>query len=353
MSATAISPLDRLYAAGLAWARPGAGSLAARISAPKCAVIDLWPSKRANSPPPFAKSWNSRMLPLAVGARIWDWRPAPWPADRMTRFAWFAIPMFCAAAFGAQPTQLDAGYGQMYNLQFAEAHKTFEEWQRQHPDDPMGFVSDGAAYLFSEFERLHILESEFFTHDQHFITDNKLTPDPVVKRQFDAALDKTLQLAARTPKNDNAMFAALLAGGLRSDYTALIDKRYMMSFKEMKASRQQAERLLAINPQYSDAWLAVGVENYMLSIKPLFVRWFLRMAGGETDRLEGIAKLKITAEKGRYLAPFARLLLAVVALRDHDASRARELLAPLAQQYPHNQLYRQELARINSGNATQ
>jgi tetratricopeptide (TPR) repeat protein len=224
----------------------------------------------------------------------------------MTRFAWFAIPMFCAAAFGAQPTQLDAGYGQMYNLQFAEAHKTFEEWQRQHPDDPMGFVSDGAAYLFSEFERLHILESEFFTHDQHFITDNKLTPDPVVKRKFDAALDKTLQLAARTPTNDNAMFAALLAGGLRSDYTALIDKRYMMSFKEMKASRQQAERLLAINPQYSDAWLAVGVENYMLSIKPLFVRWFLRMAGGETDRLEGIAKLKITAEKGRYLAPFAR-----------------------------------------------
>jgi len=271
----------------------------------------------------------------------------------MPHFAWFAIPLLCAAAFGAQPTPLDAGYRQMYNLQFAEAHQTFEEWQRQHPDDPMGFVSDAAAYLFSEFDRLHILQAEFFTHDQHFITDNKLTPDPAVKRKFDAALDKTLKLSARPPRSDNSMFAALLAGGLRSDYSALIDKRYMTSFKEMKAARQQAERLLAVNPQFYDAWLAVGVENYMLSIKPLFVRWFLRIAGGETDRAAGIAKLKLTAENGRYLAPFARLLLAVVALRDHDVNRARELLAPLTKEYPHNQLYRQELARLNAGSATQ
>ena len=179
----------------------------------------------------------------------------------MPRLAWLALPVFCAAVCGAQPTPIDEGYRQMYDLQFVEAHRTFEEWQRLHPDDPMGFVSDGAAYLFSEFGRLHILEAEFFTHDQHFITDNKLTPDPVVKRRFDTALDTALKLAARSPKSENSMFAALLAGGLRSDYTALIDKRYMASFKEMKASRQQAERLLAVNPQFYDAWLAVGVEN--------------------------------------------------------------------------------------------
>jgi len=269
----------------------------------------------------------------------------------MPRFAWFAFPVFCSALCGAQPTQLDEGYRQMYDLQFSDAHRTFEEWQRQHPDDPMGFVSDGAAYLFSEFGRLHILEAEFFTHDQHFITDHKLTPHPAVKKKFDAALDMTLQLSARSPQSANSMFAALLASGLRSDYTALIEKRYMMSFKEMKASRQQAERLLAVNPQCYDAWLAVGVENYMLSIKPLFVRWFLKMAGGETDRLAGIAKLKLTAEKGRYLAPFARLLLGVVALRDHDVNRAREILTALTKEYPDNPLYPLELARLNAGSA--
>ncbi len=241
---------------------------------------------------------------------------------------------------------LDAGYRQMYNLQFREAHETFYEYQIQRPDDPMGPVSDAAAYLFSEFDRLHILQSEFFTHDQHFITDNKLTPDPAVKQKFEAALAKARDLASRS-RDDNAVFASILAGGLHSDYLALIEKRYVASFKEMKAARLQAERLLARKPQFYDAWLAVGVENYMLSIKPVVVRWFLRLGGGETDRDLGIQKLKLTAEKGHYLAPFARLLLAVAALRDNDKNRARDLLTGLTRDYPHNPLYRLELARID------
>jgi tetratricopeptide (TPR) repeat protein len=267
----------------------------------------------------------------------------------MPRPGLLSIPLLCAAAAlgHAQPTLLDAGYRQMYNLQFAEAHQSFEQWQRQHPDDPMGFVSDAAAYLFSEFDRLHILQSEFFTHDQHFVTDHKLTPDPMLKLRFEAALATTRQLAARTPGDKNAMFASLLAGG-HSDYVALIDKRYVASFKEMKASRQEAERLLAADPGYCDAWVAVGVENYMLSIKPLIVRWVLRAAGGQADRDLGIEKLRLTAAKGHYLAPFARLLLAVAAMREGDAPQARALLTGLAQEFPRNPLFPQELERLNA-----
>jgi hypothetical protein len=54
----------------------------------------------------------------------------------------------------------------------------------------------------------------------------------------------------------------------------------------------------------------------------------------------------MTAEKGYYLAPFARLLLAVAALRDKDSGTAKTLLAGLANQFPRNQLYVKELARI-------
>ena len=91
-----------------------------------------------------------------------------------------------------------------------------------------------------------------------------------------------------------------------------------------------AEKLLAKDPNLCDAWIAVGVENYMLSIKPAPVRWVLRLTGAQTDRGVGIEKLKLAAEKGHYLAPFARLMLAVVALRDSDPTRARELLSGLA-----------------------
>jgi hypothetical protein len=132
----------------------------------------------------------------------------------------------------------------------------------------MGPASDGAAFLFAEFDGMHILQSEFFIHDQHFVTDHKLTPDPALKAQFDGAIDAARRLASRAPNHANAMFASVLASGLHSNYLALIEKRYGASFKEMKAARLQAEKLLAGNPGLYDAWLAVGVENYMLSTKP-------------------------------------------------------------------------------------
>ena len=241
---------------------------------------------------------------------------------------------------------LDAGYRQMYNLQFDQAHRTFAEWERLHPEDPMGPVSDAAAYLFTEFDRLHILQSEFFVNDDHFYTDRTLTPDLELKQKFMAALDKASALALRAPQDPDAMFAAVLSLGLRSDYLALIEKRYTASFKEMKAARTQAEQLLASHPDYYDAWIAIGVENYMLSVKPAPLRWLLRLSGGQTDRALGIEKLRLTAEKGHYLSPFARLLLAVAALRDRDKGRARDLLAALAHEFPNNRLYVQELASL-------
>ena len=258
---------------------------------------------------------------------------------------------WASAASPSVETPLEQGYRHMYNLEFDQAHQSFGTWQALHPQDPLGPASDAAAYLFAEFDRLHILQSEFFTHDQHFITDNKLTADPVVKRKFDAALDQARKLARRAPSEPNSMFAVLLASGLNSDYMALVEKRYATSFQEMKKARLQAERLLAANPNYADAWVAVGVENYMLSIKALPLRWLLRLAGGETNKALGVQKLKLVAERGHYLAPFARLLLAVVNLRDNNVARAREILEGLAREYPMNPLYVQELARLATPSA--
>jgi hypothetical protein len=84
----------------------------------------------------------------------------------------------------------------------------------------------------------------------------------------------------------------------------------------------------------------------MLSVKPAPVRWLLRIGGGQTDRSLGIEKLKLTAEKGRYLAPFAQMMLAVAAIRDNNTRQAKDLLVVLAAQYPRNPLYRQEIARL-------
>jgi len=126
----------------------------------------------------------------------------------------------------------------------------------------------------------------------------------------------------------------------------LIEKKNMAGLSYMKSGRQLAQQLLTLDPSCYDAYLAVGVENYLLSLNSAPVRWLLRIGGAETNKQEGIAKLRLTAEKGHYLAPYARLLLAVAALRDRDRETARRILASLSEEFPQNQLYRNELARL-------
>ncbi len=250
----------------------------------------------------------------------------------------------------AQSTLLDNGFHQMYDLQFDEAHRSFHQWMDQHPEDPMGPVCDAAAYLFAELDRLHILQSEFFLHDDEFVNRAKPSADPKLKQSFDAALAHAQSLTdralAKNPRDPNAQFASLMRLGLRSDYLALIEKRYVASLSDVKQSRATAEKLIAENPGFGDAYLAIGVENYLLSLKPAPLRWFLRLDGAQTDKQRGLENLNATAEHGRYLQPYARILLAVAALRDKNVSRAKDLLSGLARQFPRNPLYARELERL-------
>jgi hypothetical protein len=270
------------------------------------------------------------------------------------RSASLALVLFLALAGTGlsenSPVDLNTGFQQMYNLDFAGAHDTFRQWEQLHPDDPMGPVSNAAAYLFSEFNRLKILEFELFTQDENFEKRPKLAPDPSIRSFFENELAKGDQIAnqkiAAAPEDRQALLALVFANGLRSDYAAMIEKKNLAALNYSKSSRLMAERLLAQDPSCFDAYLAVGVENYLLSLHAAPVRWLLRMSGAQTDKEEGIQKLRLTATKGHFLAPFARLLLAVAALRDKDRHTAHDLLAGLSREFPQNDLYRKELARI-------
>jgi hypothetical protein len=70
------------------------------------------------------------------------------------------------------------------------------------------------------------------------------------------------------------------------------------------------------------------------------------MAGGETNKDLGKKDLELTAAQGHYLKPLAKLLLSVAAVRDKDIATARELLSSLAEEFPNNPLYAQQLARL-------
>jgi hypothetical protein len=269
-------------------------------------------------------------------------------------FVAFLLALLSPAIYGADtsspaPTPIQQGFASMYNLDFAAAHRDFDAWQKLHPEDPMGPACHAAAYLFTEFARLGVLESQLFTDDKRFDNRQKLSPDPQVKNVINAELDRADSLAARALAKDandaNAQFAKVLSLGLRSDYAALVEKRNLAAIRYTKQGRALAEQLLRQNPNVYDAYLAVGVENYLSGIEPAPIRWMMAAGGVETDKTQGIHDLELTAAHRDLLAPFARLLLAVAALRDKEPAKACSILSELSSHYPLNPLYRREFSQ--------
>lgn len=269
----------------------------------------------------------------------------------LTLIAALILTIATANATAPSSPELDRGYRSMYNLDFTSAHTDFKTWMTTHPEDPLGPVSDAAAFLFAEFDRLGILDIELFSDDDRFTNRTRPSPNPQLRATFDQRTQQADQLAdaalKKNPQDANALYARTLVYGLRSDFAGLIDKSDLTALKLTKQGSVFATRTLQADPQLYDAHLATGIENYMLSLKPAPIRWMIHMTGGATDKAKGIAELKITAEHGHYLAPFARLMLSVANLREGHKEQAKSLLAGLAKEFPQNSLYRRQLDRIH------
>jgi hypothetical protein len=259
---------------------------------------------------------------------------------------------WAADATVSSTDELYRGWLKMYDLKFDEAHRVFDPWKQTHPQDSLGPASDAAAYLFSELARLGTLESELFTDNTRFVDRAKLHPDPAVRTRFNNEIDRAEQLADAALKSSgtdqNALFAKSLTFGLRADYAGLVDKQDLTALKYTKDGRVYADKLMSVNPNAYDAYLGPGVENYLLSFKAAPVRVLLRWTGSRVDRETGLEQLRLTAQHGHYLEPFAKLILAVAALRDKNQARAKDLLQELHARFPNNQLYLKELNRVGS-----
>ena len=248
---------------------------------------------------------------------------------------------------------LDHGFQLLYNLDFDRAHGIFTAWEQSHPDDPLGPTADAAGQLFSEFHRLGILEAQFFEDDKKFENRPKLNPDPAVRARFNAAIEKAQAAAhsrlARNPRDRDALFALTLTNGLEADSAALIEKRNVASLHYTKESTQWAQQTLAVDPECYDAHIAGGISKYLIGSMAAPVRWLVRLGGIAGDKQEGVKELKLVADRGHYLAPFADILLAIAYVRDHDKAHARELLASLRDEFPANPLFAEEIAKLDAG----
>jgi hypothetical protein len=248
-------------------------------------------------------------------------------------------------------TPLNDGYYALYNLDFASAHAHFQQWMTAHPEDCLGPSSDAAAYIFTEFDRLGVLDIELFSDDNRFESRQRPAIDPVLKKGFNDRIVQAERLAdatlQRNPKDANAFYCKAVTAGMQADWASLIDRHEYGAYKFSELASKYAKQALAINPTLYDANLAVGIENYMLSLKSAPIRWILGLAGAGTNKAEGVRLLKLTAEQGHYLAPFARLMLAVGELRDGHTQQGKEILINLSKEFPKNTLYQRQIARLH------
>jgi hypothetical protein len=246
--------------------------------------------------------------------------------------------------------QLDAGFNNLYKLRFDEARTEFSAYQLAHPDDPVGEAAQAASYLFEEFNAQGVLTSEFFLNDKKFLGGVDRPADPQRRAGFLAAVQRSRALAAQrlatNPRDVEGLFAITLLDGMESDFDAIIEKKQLDSVHKIKDSEADAARLLAVKPDALDAYVALGAANYIIGSLPGYKRAFLWFGGVHGDRVRGMAQLAQAAEHGGYLQAFAKVMLALASLREHQPERARTLFTELHRDFPENPVFTRELARL-------
>ena len=248
--------------------------------------------------------------------------------------------------------ELDAGFRLLYELKFDQAREVFTKWQQKRPAEPLGPALEAASDLFEEFYRKGVLTSEFFLDDDRMLGGIKDKPDPELERQFASAVQRGQKLSrarmAQQPKDPDALFALTLIGGMQADDFFLIQKRQLDSMRSLRETQRYARILLAVAPDTDDAYLALGVANYVIGCLPVYKRAVLWMGGVHGDKELGMQQVARAAasENARYLRPFARLMLALAALREKDPDLARLQLQALTAEFPENPLFAKELAKV-------
>jgi hypothetical protein len=253
-----------------------------------------------------------------------------------------------AAAFKDVP-ELMGGFRLLYEQKFPEGREKFVEWTAENPDDPFGYVAEAASYLFEELYRQGALTSDFFLDDSKFLKGIKGKPDPERMKNFLEANRRARELAKvrlkDNPRDQEALFALTLAAGMESDADTILEKKPLDGLKRVKEANAHAKLLLAERPDAADAFVALGIANYTIGSLSAGFRTLLWFGGVHGDKKLGMQQVGKTAENGRYLKPFGKIMLALAARREKQNALAQKLLRELSEEFPESPLYAAEYAK--------
>jgi hypothetical protein len=263
-----------------------------------------------------------------------------------------STPAFTTHAdpLGFDPLVRDA-CSHFYNLDYDGALTRFQEVIKAHPEEPLAYAYALMVTIFRSLYHQDLLDTTYYAHD-NFLTNQRKVDIPSAERESIESLTRQVETLAdkriqSNPQDKNAFFARGYAKGLHAAFITLADHSYFSAARQGLSSRNDSEAVLKIDPDYADADMAIGIQQFAVASLPRFVRMVVGIAGVGGNKQKGIALLRISAEKGVVTNVESRTALSLFLRHDGRYAEALAVAHGLAVEFPHDYLFRLEEANIS------
>ncbi len=234
------------------------------------------------------------------------------------------------------------GFEAFYNMDYDRAIALFQQERQRYPNDPFVINHLLAGVLAKELNREDQLDATLYMGNR-FLALNAAPLDPQVKAEITDLSQKAIALAnqalAKNPKDVDALFARAVARGLATVYSAVIEKHWLGALREGLGAYHDDQRVLKLDPNYSDAKLVVGAFQYVVGSLSWWEKSLAFVADMRGNKTKGLALLQQAVDGGGEESIDASTILALFLARE---SRYNEALALLGRDYanfPHNFIF--------------
>jgi predicted Zn-dependent protease len=148
------------------------------------------------------------------------------------------------------------------------------------------------------------------------------------------------------PGNRDARYFLGSAYGALAAFALTIDHDKREAFRQGKQAYQHHLRIVDEQPDYYDAYVTIGLYEYIVANLPWYVRWIAQIAGYSGTEEQSFKYLHLAAAQPDFTSVNARSILVVLCLREKLYDEALENAQFLHQRYPRNFLLHLNVAQI-------
>ncbi len=242
------------------------------------------------------------------------------------------------------------GFEHFYNLDYDGALRIFHGVEQAHPNDPMAWNYLLLTTIFRELYHQDLLDTTYYAHDSFLSTKRQTNVPQATRNDIETLTNKAIGLAEGRIKansaDKNAIFARGYARGMHAAFIILVDHVYAAAARQGYQSRNDSEAVLKLDPQYADARMALGIQQFAVASLPRFVRMMVGIMGVGGSKEKGLADLREAAEHAVVTNVAARTALSLFLRHDGRYPEALAVERGLATQYPRDYLFRLEVANL-------